>query len=622
MGVDLGGAMDISPDKQNIDSVFSNKTYHIDFYQRDYRWTAEPVLRLLDDVFYKFDEHYQYLKDKDLDPKPETVARYPWHYLNTYVTNVVDSKVFVVDGQQRLTTLSLILIKLRHIGRRFNSQLVPWIESKISGHSGFNQEFWMNHVCHKLAQQGLFDGKDPKTIDVSSGITAKNMVGNYQAISAYLEEKLVNKHGFETFVFYFLNRLVLINLNVEQADVSMVFEVINDRGVRLRPYEILKGKLLGQIDKNELDKGDYNSLWEQRAAAINAFREDEFDAFFRFYLKSRFAKTRAAGERFDGDYHREMFTRGMDDSLGLLHNPKNVKLFLKGAFSYYSNLYIKLRTAYGADQKPLRAVYFNAMLDLDAPFLLAMAACSLNDPAEEEKIKTVACEIDRYFSLLQLQNAYDSNDFAGSLYLIAEDIRDQPVEAVRPAFDKQLKAMIAARRNVTDAEPLSYAAFKQTGINLNTRFKRYFFARIDEFLAENMNLEPRHKLADLVTKTGAKSGFHVEHILARNTENLALFNGDEILFEQERNRLGGILLLKGKDNISSNAETYASKLTTYSNTLLWNETLRVDNYKSKLDIIEFKKRFDLDLKPYDTFGPDELEARHALLFALVGHIWS
>lgn len=48
--------MDISPDKQNIDRVFSNTAYYIDFYQRDYRWTDEPVLRLLDDIFFKFKE--------------------------------------------------------------------------------------------------------------------------------------------------------------------------------------------------------------------------------------------------------------------------------------------------------------------------------------------------------------------------------------------------------------------------------------------------------------------------------------------------------------------------------------------------------------------------------------
>jgi len=112
--------MDISPDKQNINDVFSNKTYHIDFYQRDYRWTAEPVTRLLDDIFFKFRE--QYKASKDLDPGKETVtAHYPWYYLNTYVTNVVVGREYVVDGQQRLTTLSLILIKLHHLAKEYGS---------------------------------------------------------------------------------------------------------------------------------------------------------------------------------------------------------------------------------------------------------------------------------------------------------------------------------------------------------------------------------------------------------------------------------------------------------------------------------------------------------------------
>ena len=43
----------------------------------------------------------------------------------------------------------------------------------------------------------------------------------------------------------------------------MVFEVINDRGVKLKPYEILRGKL-GQIDKLELDKFKLNDLWEKQ----------------------------------------------------------------------------------------------------------------------------------------------------------------------------------------------------------------------------------------------------------------------------------------------------------------------------------------------------------------------
>lgn len=63
--------MDISPDKQNIDSVFSNAIYHIDFYRRDYKWAAMPVQRLLDDIYYPFGERYQ--KYADLDPRKELV---------------------------------------------------------------------------------------------------------------------------------------------------------------------------------------------------------------------------------------------------------------------------------------------------------------------------------------------------------------------------------------------------------------------------------------------------------------------------------------------------------------------------------------------------------------------
>lgn len=612
--------MDVSPDKQNVDRVFSNTTYYIDFYQRDYRWMNEPVLRLMDDILFKFRE--QYARSLSLDPGPETIAEYyPWYYLNTYVTNVVDGKVYVVDGQQRLTTLSLILIKLRHLAKLHESELTDWINGKISGQTGYKRNFWMNHVLHTSTQKALFDGVETKEINVKSGLTAQNMVKNYETISAILDKELNDKHRFETFVFYFLHRLVLINLTVEQTDVSMVFEVINDRGMRLKPYEILKGKLLGQIDKVELDREDFNGLWENRAARINHFKADELDNFFRFYLKAKFADTRRQGQRFDGEYHRDMFMVDMDERLGLLHNPTNVKTFLKGDFTYYTDLYVKLREAYAQDNDRFRTIFYNALLFLDAPFHLVFSACVQHDPDEDEKIETIGREIDRYYTLLQLQNAYDSNEFADSLYRISAKIRGGSVDTFRPAFDSELTAMIAARRNVDDAEPLSYAAFRQSGINLNIRFKRYFFGRIDEFLAENMNMNPRHPLAPLVSNNGWKNGFHVEHILSRNGDNMRLFDGDEERFEQERNRLGAILLLKGRDNISSSNEPYREKLKSYANTLYWNETLRADSYKSKLDMTALKERYDLHLVPLEQFGPDEVEARHKLLFELVGMIW-
>ena len=101
-------------------------------------------------------------------------------------------------------------------------------------------------------------------------------------------------------------------------------------------------------------------------------------------------------------------------------------------------------------------------------------------------------------------------------------------------------------------------------------------------LTSHTNSGEKHPFSDLVTKTGAVNGFHIEHILAHNSKNLKAFDDDEERFEAERNRLGGVLLMKGKDNISSNDEVYSKKLKSYAKTLHWNESLREDSYKSEL----------------------------------------
>lgn len=614
--------MDIQPDKQNINQTFANTRYHIDFYQRDYKWTEEPVRRLLDDVFYQFEETYQ--KHPDLEPNKENVnARYPWYYLNTYVTNTVGGQVFVVDGQQRLTTLTLILLKLRHLAEQQGSKTAKWLEAKIAGYDGADHEFWMNHARHKQVLNGLFEGVPLDKIDVGTGVTAVNMVRNYATIAAELDQRLVTQHKLDTFAHYFLMRLVLINLAVERTHVPMVFEVINDRGVKLKPYEILKGKLLGQIDKLELESGQFNELWDKQLRAIDAIREEEADSFFRYWLKAKYSSSRKDGQRFDGDYHREMFKADVNASLGLDHNPTKVKAFLKGDFRYFTALYQRLLSAATVEAPAYPAVFFNSLNELDSQFMLVLSACTVDDPEEVEKIRLVSAGLDRLFSLLQLQGAYDSNEFAARLFEISNDIRERPAAEIPVAFDKHLLLEIEERRATPATQPFAWPLFSAMSIDrLNTRFTRYLFGRVEGLLAQGMCLAPKHALKELVTSRGAKTGFHVEHILSRNAENLALFDGDEERFEQQRNLLGGILLLKGKDNISSNNEVYAQKLKSYANSLYWNETLRQDTYQSKLDFKSFVETEKLGFRPLDQFGPRELEERQKLLFALLGLIWA
>lgn len=241
--------MEIAYDKHNIDAVFSNTHYFIDFYQREYKWDKDPVIRLIDDIFYRFENIYA--ENIDLSPSQEIVIKkYTWYYLNTYITNKVDGKTYVVDGQQRLTILSLILISLLHLcDERGLSQQKDWIRSKIAGIGpGGKKQYWLGHERRLGIMQALFDNQEPGEDLLEDDITAKNMADNYKIICTELKTRLDTPHKLDTFMYYYLLRVVLINLEVEQENVPMVFEVINDRGVRLNPYEILKGKLLGEID--------------------------------------------------------------------------------------------------------------------------------------------------------------------------------------------------------------------------------------------------------------------------------------------------------------------------------------------------------------------------------------
>ena len=97
---------------------------------------------------------------------------------------------------------------------------------------------------------------------------------------------------------------------------------------------------------------------------------------------------------------------------------------------------------------------------------------------------------------------------------------------------------------------------------------------------------------------------------------------DEEEFNFQRNRLGGLLLLKGKDNQSSGDELYTEKLKTYNVVgTYYARTLLPDMYHKKVTFAKFIKENNLNFKSYPTYGKDEIEERHMLLYELTKRIW-
>lgn len=613
--------MDINTKEHNINELFSiNRQYFIDFYQRDYQWRKEHIEKLLEDLFYRFGLEYK----PSHDATEETISKYDWYYLNAYVTNEYNGNIFIVDGQQRLTSLTLILIKLYHLANHYDlDDLCEFIKEHISGMSLDGRKFWMGHNTRKDVLEDLFkNGEQTRTDLPKEDISIQNLYNNYSIINKELDSFLNDQHKFKAFTIYFLQKVMLIRIHINNTkDVPMVFEVINDRGEKLKSYEVLKGKLLGQIPKTEID--NYHTIWQRHIHNIQGIDEKEVDTFFRFYFRSKFVTSHAEYREYDGEYHKIIYEPKWDSQIQLKQNPSGVKDFVSKELNYYGDLYVRiLKDSKTEDSKISPHLIYNDLNDQDRQFLLILSACKINDPEELRKIKLVARLFDKHFTLLQLTGSYDSNKFTESLIGLNKNIREKECQEIEQIYNDQIVKDIFDAKGVQINTPFEWNYFKDaSNHNSGIRFIRYYFARIEHFIADNCN-KTVENYYNLIRNTGAVYGHHVEHIIADNEENRNLFGNDDELFYSERNKLGALLLLKGRDNQSSGNETYEKKLKTYAGTLLWNQTLCSDFYHSNKDFDDFMEKYNLDFKLYKAFDMNAVLERQKLLFELTKLIWS
>lgn len=610
----------IEPEKQSVKVCLSRKSYYIDFYQREYVWSKEIAQTLLNDIFYIFELSYNEHKNSEISKN--IMEKYSWYYLNVYITNRVEGKSYIVDGQQRLSTLTLIATKLYH-KLQDNDNFKSLLKDCIFSNDGFEDTFNLDNEKRHRVMDCIFNDKG-YPIEFKNK-TEETLVERYKDISKYLDDKFKNEidsNKLRLFVLYFLERLVLVELDISQNDTPMVFEVINDRGEALKPFEILKGKLIGALPKDDVET--FCAKWD---IALSPLTKSE-DDFFSDLIKSKFVfKRNSAMEKsINNEYHRYIFdSNEIAQNLGFHkkneNHIKNIKKFISDDICYYAKLYAKII------QNNNEFLQYTNINELSGQYQNILSACVINDKQENEKIEIIAKEYDRLWVLLNLNGIYDSNEFQEISYKLNELLKNADIGNYKDIFDNVIKEAIQEAKGVIGVDSLlDYPSFlNRNYTNLKTRSLRYLFARVEKYICDNINKAPQSSIFDISTKTGDKTGYHIEHILSRNETNKSYFENEEE-FEAQRNILGGLLLLKGKENISSSNEEYVDKLKTYSNSLVWGHSLCDDFYHSThKDFISFNDKFFINkkikFKPYQKFNKNALHERTKLLYEIVKIIW-
>lgn len=190
-----------------------DKSLSIPDYQRPYKWQTKQVQQLLEDLLF----HYKNKQD---------------YRIGTVIVHHQGSSFDIVDGQQRITSLLLILKQLDKSIDSFSSNLV-----------------YEHRVSHN------------------------NIINNLSFIDSFLSQvsDLDNVHFSE----YILNTCQMVYIELKDLDEAFqFFDSQNSRGKSLEPYDLLKAYHLRAIPNDEPEMLTYVENWEEAASGLDEEKKD------------------------------------------------------------------------------------------------------------------------------------------------------------------------------------------------------------------------------------------------------------------------------------------------------------------------------------------------------------
>ncbi|MCI6317554.1 MAG: DUF262 domain-containing protein [Spirochaetia bacterium] len=194
--------------------------YIIPLYQRPYAWKYKEILQLIEDI-------------EDVDEKQN-------YYIGSLIVARQNDFFEVIDGQQRLTTLFILLNVL---GCKTTKSLSFACREKS------------NYTLHNI-EQILSENKD--LIDYEK--IQSNIENGINIIKTELKKRT------EQELTSFMNKLksvILYRIEVpEHTDLNRYFEIMNTRGEQLEQHDILKASLMSNLGDNPKAQDIFSTIWE------------------------------------------------------------------------------------------------------------------------------------------------------------------------------------------------------------------------------------------------------------------------------------------------------------------------------------------------------------------------
>jgi len=264
----------IDGDARTVRALLGEK-YGIDYYQREYRWRRQDVEAMLEDLDTRFMANFTPGDSR------QKVQQYAHYFFGPIVVSRKEGRHFLIDGQQRLTTLTLLLIYLNHLQK--DQTDIVLVDDLIYSERYGQKSFHLDVEDRREAMLVLFEGR-PFEVPIDAGSVA-NLVARYADIEELFPDHLAAPETLPYFLDWLLDNVELVEITTyNDEDAYAIFETMNDRGLSLTPTEMLKAYLLSKLDHDEA-RAVIDSLWRKKIAALAELEPDEDANFFKAWLR-------------------------------------------------------------------------------------------------------------------------------------------------------------------------------------------------------------------------------------------------------------------------------------------------------------------------------------------------
>lgn len=539
----------------------SDYDFAIPDYQRPYAWGRDETLQLLDDL--------QGSLDRDTDEP---------YFLGSIV--LVKEKAIprseVIDGQQRLTTLTIVFAVLRDltanpalradIQKFVEEPEVVWDDRPARPRLALRErdrQFFRDFVQTDGAIDALVALSDNQLKTTAQKAIRDNAKALRDALGTWIGEDRKR-----LFVMMASRTFLVVVSTPDLTSAYRIFSVMNSRGLPLTPPDIFKAQVVGAISEDE--RATYDELWEDLEEELG---RDEFGDLF-LYIRTIVSKTRGV---------RSLIVEFPEQVLNP-YLPHNGRSFVKDVLEPYAQADQRLLNqdydAGGPSEKVNDWLKRLAQIDNDDWRPAALWALK-HHPDDPVFIDAFLRKLERLAASFLIRRVYTTPRAQRYLDLLKQLESGDGLEA--EAFE------------LSDEEKKDTRARIGGEIYLVNPVRKYVLLRLDSLIAGNPGASYTHKIIT------------VEHVLPQNPKSTSQWVQDfsEEQRSQWTHRLGNLLLLNRTKNSEAQNYDFTAKKERY--------------FTSRNGAALFA--LTTQVLGYDHWTPDVVAARQAALTQRLVNEW-